>query len=340
MAERQLSDSASNQPEIVATDDETRLRLVIHAMPGLVSYVDRNFRYRFTNRRYGEWFGRPNEDFSGRSIQEAFGDEAFEAVRPYMERALRGETVTFERSYLYSGETPRQVRATYVPDQRRGGDIPGFVVLVEDISEQKRAEEAQKAIERQLTLLIEASSTLLATPESANVLRTILDLAKRFVEADAYSVWRKADDSTAWQIAAMEGLSANFTSGLTDSYGDARNLPTEPLVIEDTEHPPFIQDRAEAYKAEGIRSLITVPLRIHGEIKGTIVFYYRSRHRSTELELRVAAALGNLAAAALGTADLYDRETRLRRQAEAEERRATFLAEASQLLSSSLNYES
>ena len=40
-------------------ESETQLRLVIDGMPGLIAYVDRDFRYRFTNRRYSEWFRPP-----------------------------------------------------------------------------------------------------------------------------------------------------------------------------------------------------------------------------------------------------------------------------------------
>jgi signal transduction histidine kinase len=69
------------------------------------------------------------------------------------------------------------------------------------------------------------------------------------------------------------------------------------------------------------------------------VFYYRAHHRFTPLETRVAAALGNLAAAALQTSELYQRETELRQRAQAEERKASFLAQAGELLSSSLDYE-
>lgn len=78
---------------------------------------------------------------------------------------------------------------------------------------------------------------------------------------------------------------------------------------------------------------------IHGEIGGTIVFYHRRPHRFTESELRLGAALGNLAAAALGTAELYERQVELRSEAEHLQRRAAFLSEAGAVLGSSLDYE-
>lgn len=196
-----------------------------------------------------------------------------------------------------------------------------------------------QATERQLTMLIEASSTLLTAFQSADVVDRILMLARRFIDADAYSVWRRAASSGIWSMVASEGISGDYARSLSDTFNDADILPAAPVVIEKREDAPFRADRTEAWTREGIASLITVPLRIRGELSGTIVFYYRTPHRFSNLETRVAAALGNLAAAALQTSELYQREIALRQLAQAEERKANFLAEAGQLLSSSLDYE-
>jgi signal transduction histidine kinase len=45
---------------------------------------------------------------------------------------------------------------------------------------------------------------------------------------------------------------------------------------------------------------------MHGQTAGTLVFYYRSPHRFSEVEVRVATALSNLAATAISTAELYE----------------------------------
>jgi signal transduction histidine kinase len=197
---------------------------------------------------------------------------------------------------------------------------------------------ASPSIEHQLALLIEASATLLASPESPVVLRTILDLSMRLIEADAYSVWRKMPAKKVWEIVVMHGLSENYERTIAVSPSDEEAMPRKPVIVEDLNCAPFAF-RVEAYRAEGIRSLITVPLHIHGEFAGTIVFYYRSAHRFPEVELRVAGALGNLAAAALGTAEIYEHQKELRQRAEEEERKASFLAEAGRVLLASLDYE-
>ncbi len=322
-----------------ASESAAQLRLVMNTLPGLIAYVDRDLRYRFANARHSEWFGRPWQDFAGRTVEEVLGEDLFSFTRPYLQRALAGEKVIYEHTYAYRPDFVRDVEVTYLPDRDSDAGVKGIVVVLEDITARRQAERAQKEIERQLSLLVEASGKLLASPDSADVLRNILDLAKEFIDADAYSLWRKLEGGREWRIAAQSGLSDSYSRFTSDPGGMAEKLPRIPLAIEDVDKAPFADLRREAYQKEGIRALITVPLQIRGALEGTLVFYYRGQHRFMELETRVASALGNLAAAALGSAEMYAREKELRRAAETEERKAQFLAKAGQVLSSSLNYE-
>jgi PAS domain S-box-containing protein len=195
-----------------------------------------------------------------------------------------------------------------------------------------------RVIESQLMLLVGASGALLASPKSAHVLETILRLAQQFVDAEAYAVWRRRGDE--WQLVLSTGLSDNYEQANRVAAAKwSGSLTAAPLVIEDVENSEIVRHRLSLYRAERIRSILAVPLQIHGESAGTIVFYYRSPHTFSDAERRVAGALGNLAAAALGTAELYEREAELRRVAEAAERRSSFLATVGETLASSLEYE-
>lgn len=68
-------------------------------MPGLVAYVDPEYRYRFVNQNYAEWFQRPVPDIDGRTIAELGGQDAFDCMRPNLDRALAGEPVEFESNF-------------------------------------------------------------------------------------------------------------------------------------------------------------------------------------------------------------------------------------------------
>ncbi|HEY0565016.1 MAG TPA: PAS domain S-box protein [Terriglobales bacterium] len=117
---------------------ERELRLVIDSLPALVSYVDKDLRYRRMNQSYQEWFNRPLDQMLGRHVSELL-DDNYEALLPYMQLALRGETVQFEGLSKYTDKV-RSTLVNYTPDIGPDGTVHGFVALVTDITEQKRVE--------------------------------------------------------------------------------------------------------------------------------------------------------------------------------------------------------
>jgi PAS domain S-box-containing protein len=127
---------------------EALLQLVINNVPGLVSYLSPEKRYRFANAKYGEWFKTDAPE--GRHISEVIGADAFAMVKPHLERALQGEATRFEMLLPYDDSTPRHVQVTYMPDQQADGSIGGVVATIQDISAQKRDEEAQRASQERL----------------------------------------------------------------------------------------------------------------------------------------------------------------------------------------------
>ncbi|HEX8719571.1 MAG TPA: PAS domain S-box protein [Pyrinomonadaceae bacterium] len=206
----------------------------------------------------------------------------------------------------------------------------------------ERAEEAlrqRRDVEERLRALVDASQSLLGSPETDAVLPAVLELSRSLIAADAYAIWRVLPGESAWAVVASSGLSDEYGRDRIEITSETPRLPDAPLVVEDVTALPLLAERRELYRREGVRSMLTLPLRAHGESVGTLVFYYREPRRFAETDVVVATALANLAASALRTAELYDEQRRLRREAVTSERRATFLAEAAAVLSASLDYE-
>lgn len=112
------------------------LRQVMNSLPSVVSYLDRDLRYRFINSAYEKWTGYRAEEMMGRTFEDIFGGETVEAVLPYIDRVLSGEVVTYERTLHYRRRGAREVSVTYVPDAEEGARrARGFLVLVQDLSE-------------------------------------------------------------------------------------------------------------------------------------------------------------------------------------------------------------
>src|SRR6266702_1603006 len=181
-------------------------------------------------------------------------------------------------------------------------------------------------------VLLNASAMLLSSFSVDAVVSGIVDLAQQIIKADAYAVWRTYD-RTNWRVLASSGLSASYR---TEIQSADRNTPVFqwiPDVLDDV----TLQLYRESYRAEGIRSLLVVPLQLHdsapeGLNAGTITFYWRTPRTPTDLDIFYASALANLSSASLNISELHEQNQR-------EKNRLAFLAEASALLASSLDYE-
>jgi PAS domain S-box-containing protein len=140
------------QAEAALRERETDLRMIMDITPALISYIGSDFRYHRMNQNYARWFNRSMEDIQGRTVQEVLGEAAWERVRPRMERALQGETVSYEEKLPYSSGA-RYVQASYIPHFDDSGKVRGFVVHVMDMEEHKALEDAlREAIERAVWL--------------------------------------------------------------------------------------------------------------------------------------------------------------------------------------------
>jgi diguanylate cyclase (GGDEF)-like protein/PAS domain S-box-containing protein len=146
MTRRSVARTAS--AEAALRESEERLRLVANNVPALISYVDRDLRYRFSNRTYDDWFGIAHEGMQGRTVSEVFGEDAYARMRPDIERCLAGQEVEFEFTLgenAASGARRRTLQVACVPhfDGRPFAErsVLGFYMLANDVTALKRAQE-------------------------------------------------------------------------------------------------------------------------------------------------------------------------------------------------------
>jgi len=285
------------------------------------------------------WVNEPWLNFSGRTMEEDLGEGWTELMHPEdLPDCLATYGQCFETLQPFSVESRlrrhdgewRWMLNHGIPLFSQRGEFTGFIGSCVDITDRKE-------MERELQLLLDASGTLLASPHEANVTQTILSVAQRFVAADGYAIWRQTGPDV-WTATATIGLSDGYER-TTRQRAARPGLQPEFQAFSDIEQAPLLAHRLETYRAEGIRSLLTVPMTLHGTLSGTLVFYYRKPHDFTDRETRLAATLGNLTAAALGTSDLYERQKALRTVAEETAHRTEFLGVAGKALASSLDYQ-
>jgi PAS domain S-box-containing protein len=181
-----------------------------------------------------------------------------------------------------------------------------------------------------LQILLEASSLLLHAGSEEKLLSQMLDLASTLLVADAHGVWRDSDGGQSWRMIAQRGLS-NISPYAFDLHGAV--LPRKVWMVEDAQTEDLSVFAGLLPEKEGIRSAMVVPWMLDATVNGAIVYYWRQPRSFHPDDVEYALALSNLSVSALNRVELHEQNQR-------EKRRLAFLAKASEVLASSLDYES
>jgi PAS domain S-box-containing protein len=176
---------------------EALLRLVTDNLPAMIGYWDTDLRNRFANADYLRWFGKTPEEIKGRRIDELLGPDLYEKNRPFIDAALAGRRQDFDREIPGSDGVVRYSQASYIPDTHTGR-MEGFFVLVTDVTDRVRGEQAlAKALAEHETLLKEVYHRV---KNNLQVVQSLLNLQSRSVhEASA----RDALQEMAQRVRAM-----------------------------------------------------------------------------------------------------------------------------------------
>lgn len=261
------------------------------AVPILIGYVDRDERYRFVNRAYERWFGVDRSEIEGRTLREVLGKDAYERLRGHVTRALAGESVTFEGEVSYQAGA-RYIEAQYVPDIARGGEIPGYYVLVTDISERRQqAAELERMLvrERRRAALLDLGQKLRDETDlvaiaqlAARMLTQQLGVARAgYAEMDEGSEVAEvvADDGTTdGGVAPLQGLQFRLDDFGPDMSADMRAgrlVAVGDVALDPRTNSP---EALDAYEAIGVRAFVTVSLIKAGTLSAYLFLAHDGPH--------------------------------------------------------------
>ena len=266
--ERTRAAIARREAERDAARRRDELQRLTDSLTVLVSFVDRDFRYQLNNRGYADWFGLEGTSLVGRSVAEVLGDAAFQTARPRMERALAGETLTFEDYLPYVGTRGRHVRADYIPRRDETGAVDGFYAVVSDISGRKEAELRQQA-------LVEIGDAMRDVADPGRLAARAADVLGRFLKADR--VGYATVDTTAETIhveqdwVSERARSIAGTLRLRD-WGDfIDDMKTGAVLrVDDVRGDPRAEGAIQSLEDAACRAFINVPVLEGGDLVGMV----------------------------------------------------------------------
>nr|WP_191630378.1 hybrid sensor histidine kinase/response regulator NahK/ErcS' [Pseudomonas fluorescens] len=145
------------------SESEHWIRLITDHVPALIAYLNADLVYEFTNKVYEEWYCWPRGVMLGQSLREVHSEQHYQRLESYVDRALAGESVTFEFAETNVNNQERYMLRSYVPNRLPSGEVVGIFVLIRDITERRRTAEALHQAYQNLELRVRERTAELTT---------------------------------------------------------------------------------------------------------------------------------------------------------------------------------
>ncbi|HMA46641.1 MAG TPA: PAS domain-containing protein, partial [Frankiaceae bacterium] len=335
------------------------LETLITTAPVGFALLDTDLRFVLVNRTLAELNGVPVEAHLGRTVREVLPALA-DDVEPLLRRVLDTGRALVDVE-VETGETPRNPGrrrhwlVSYYPVPAPERERPyGLGLLVNDVTEHHEREEerarllaaertaraaAERAAERQM-LLQRLTAQLGRAATIGEVAAVTISTVPAALGAEAAMVYR--NDEGTFRLLAVTGLPESvvagwetFTLEATAPAVDALRAGRSVLVGSRAERDrryPFLAGTAVTQAAWA-----NLPLRVGGRTVGLAAFGWAQPRTFTGEEAELLAAVASQCAAALDRARLLAAEQATRAAAETARARLAFLAQASDVLSGSLN---
>lgn len=203
-----------------AEDDTTaaqQLRLLADNLPALIAYFTvENLSCRFANKAYANTYGFDTESIVGKSVPDVIGAEAYAAIRPYIDRLIGGETVSYERELLLPNGEVRIIEVNLLPHVGALGRPTAAFVLIHDITKHRHAEQSMRDSEERVRKFADATNEAIVFFD-AGVITDMNEAAARLVRLPvAQAIGRQVMDFVAPE--SVEMVINNIRAGFERPY--------------------------------------------------------------------------------------------------------------------------
>ena len=132
---------------------------IADALPVMVALVDREQRYIFINTPVAEWFERPRSEILGRPIREIMGEPNYALRGEAIRAALNGMREWFTMAFEHPTRGPLTTQTEYIPHKAPDGTIGGIIMIIQDVTEQRSSELAQRESEARFRRIADSAPT-------------------------------------------------------------------------------------------------------------------------------------------------------------------------------------
>jgi len=173
--------------EVLLAQSEERFRLIVESIPGFVCTLNAAGEVDLLNRQTLEYFGKTTEDLKQWTTSDAVHPDDLPRVIDAWRHAVEtGEPYGVELRQRRADGVYRWFQSRALPARDTEGRITGWYMLLTDIDDRKRAEDALRANEQSLRLIVDSIPGFVSTSNAAGELehvnRRVLDYFGKTLE--------------------------------------------------------------------------------------------------------------------------------------------------------------
>ncbi len=264
----------------------------------------------------------------------------------YLSRLLRGETIhsehPVEARFVTRNDDERFLSVSGAPISDANGAVIGAIVIMRDMTDQRRHEQEQNALmlrEREARAASERMAHELERVEVAldtalmrlsldDLLRELLDRAREALKADTATLLLMNAEGDALTVRAARGLDDDniHQARVPVGKGFAGRIAhtREPLFLPNTRQFEAVSE----YLRENLRSVVGVPLLLGDQLLGVLHVGSITLREFSQSDIWLLQQIAERAALAIDRTQLYDTQRTAHAQAAAQARQLEIIIEA------------
>jgi PAS domain S-box-containing protein len=254
-------------------------------------------------------YGYTAEEMKGESAAILYPPDHRAALPQILARVRAGEHVEqADAVHVRKDGTRIDVSVTVSPIRDAAGRITGASTIARDITEQRRTE-------RRLAALQTLTDTALSHTSLDVVVRELLQALCSALACDVASILLMNEDGQQLVVLASHGLPEEEGLVIPVGVGVIGRIAAErrACVIDDL---PTAEVESPALQAQGLTSLLGVPLLVGTRVVGVVHVATAARRRFSDDEMRLMLLAADRIALAVDHARLFEAEREARAEAE------------------------